>query len=149
MLGDFSNLVALRFRCDLTMTFQSWLADVRNVVREVRARCAIPFEELRSELQHREVVMPDIQVIFNLSRTRRALRFSDLELTSVDRRNESMPWGFSMNLEGLDEDQGCKIAFDANVYDPSRVGSFAARFRDFLASISRYPNVPLRELTRS
>ncbi len=149
MLGDFSNLVALRFRCDLTMTFQSWLADVRNVVREVRARCAIPFEELRSELQHREVVMPDIQVIFNLSHTRRALRFADLELTSVDRRNESMPWGFSMNLEGLDEDQGCKIAFDANVYDPSRVGSFAARFRDFLASISRYPNVPLRELTRS
>jgi non-ribosomal peptide synthetase component F len=149
MLGLFANLAAVRFRCDLDKTFQRWLIVVRDTIAGVRKRSAIPYEQLRMELHRRGVVMPDIQVIFNLSQPQLPMRFAGLEVTSIDRTNDSMPWGFSVNLEESSEGQFCSITFDANCYDPADVQGFSNRFRQLLESITQHPDVPLCELTAS
>jgi hypothetical protein len=47
MFGDFSNLVTLRFRCDLNETFRSWLNTTHRVFTAAAAHSEVPYEELR------------------------------------------------------------------------------------------------------
>ncbi len=88
MFGDFSNLVALRFFCDLEMTFREWAVAVRDKVNETVAYSELPYEELRRSFQCDGMSAPEIRAIVQVKSVSSPLRFAE---TRDDSRKASHP----------------------------------------------------------
>ncbi len=146
MFGFFINLATLRFRYQPRKSFREWLSIVRATVVETEARSEIPYEQLCHELRQKGVIPPDIQVIFGISRSGNVHKLADLELTSLDRYYESMPWGFTLNFDEHDEEHSCRVTFDAGIYDPAGVRGLIDRFRRLLDAVTCNPDVVLEDL---
>jgi acyl carrier protein len=146
IFGFFANLATLRFRFDPDRTFREWLTDVRATVTAAEAHGDVPYEELSRELSAQRATLPEIRVIFNMLTYHPALRFADLQLTFGDRREQTMPWGFTIRLDPWNRSNGCRANFDAGIYDPAGVCEFVERYKKLLDAVSRQPDVPLRKL---
>ena len=144
--GLFVNLVALRFRYQPEISFREWLVIVRQDMLAAEARSALPFEKLCEELDRNGVQRPAIQVIFQVSQNVRQMEFADLRMIWMEQQFESMPWGFSMNPDEHAEQHNCRVAFDANIYDPVGVRAFVERYKQLLDAVSRQPDRSLAEL---
>jgi len=142
MMGYFSNLATLGFQVNYASTFRGWLSEVRIQVAATEARCEIPHEELREELQRLGVNLPEVSVIFGAGHAQANTHFAGLALTPTKPVYASMPWGFSIDVRLL---QG-SIAFDAGIYDPVGVRQFIGHLNDLLDAISYHPDLPLGEL---
>jgi acyl carrier protein len=148
-IGFFINLATLSFRVDDASSFRDWLSKVRIRTTEVEARCEIPQETLRQELQRLNVTLPNVSVIFGapMGRNSATIEFAGLKMTrQYNPVDISMPWGFSMNLLEADDQQSLGISFDAEIYDPAGVRRFVARLHDLLDAISYRPDLPIGEL---
>ena len=131
------------------MSYRDWLSKVRTRATDVEARCEIPQETLRQELQRLDVTLPTVSVIFGapMGRTRAETEFGGLKVSRQYRPiGVHMPWGFSMNFLEVDGLQSLGITFDAGIYDPAGVRRFVARLHDFLDAISYRPDRPIGEL---
>jgi non-ribosomal peptide synthetase component F len=149
MMGDFTNLVTLRFQCDQAITFRGWLSEVRFWVAATEARCDIPHEELRKELQELGVTLPEIRLIFGTStgHARAAMHFAGLSVTRPDMATvATMPWGITISFDERNDIQECRAFFDAGIYDPPAVRRFIGRLHELLEAISRRPDLSLSEL---
>jgi non-ribosomal peptide synthetase component F len=149
MIGYFTNLATLSFRLDNAMSYRDWLSKVRTRAAAVEARCEIPQETLRQELQRLDVTLPTVSLIFGapMGRTRAATEFGGLQVSRQYRPiGVQMPWGFSMNLLEANDLQSLGITFDAGIYDPEGVRRFVARLHDLLDAISQRPDRPIGEL---
>ena len=67
----------------------------------------------------------------------------------MERRFETMPWGFSMNLEVQSERHHSRVTFNANIYDPIGVKMLIDRYKKLLDVASRHPDWRLSELLAS
>jgi len=139
MFGFFANLTTLRMRPTRGRPFSHWLAQTQTLVSEVQARSEIPYEELREELKREGIVLPEIRAIFSLSDHRTPVQMGDVELSWVERKVETMPWGFSLAFDPNNETDRCSVMFDARQYDPVWVSAFLRRYTDLLDAISRDP----------
>ncbi len=146
IMGDFSNQVMLRLRCDPGLTFREWLPTVRKTVGEAQLRGEIPYERVREEMLRRGTSPPDIRVIFTLSEHTAPVRFGGLEVLWHKRRMEGMPWGFCVAMDRHNEEHGCRVTFDARVYDPVRVRKWVGQFVRLLDAISKNPGLPVAKL---
>ena len=142
MQGPFMNLATLRFRYDWTTTFSQWLAIVRKTVVEAQVHSDIPYEQLREELAREGVTVPEINAIFVVSYRQTETSFAGLSFSSLDWRNENMPWGFTMHCDDQAGKHGW-TTFNARLYDPGDVRAFIDRYRRMLDTLSRQPNLPL------
>jgi hypothetical protein len=146
MVGFFANPTALRLHCDSFRTFREWLAEVRKVVIETHARAEIPHDELCQELRKAGVKPLKFELIFGVSDHTAPVRFGGLELTWLERRMEAMPTGFTVTFDQHNEDHRCWTAFDARIYDPTRVREFINRLVLFLDAASRVPDASVAKL---
>jgi hypothetical protein len=146
MFGFFSNPLSLRLHCDPEGTFRDWLIKVRDVVAATAPHCEIPFEELRRQFEAQTMEVPDLTVFFTVSLQPISERFADLELKWLELPGKAMPWGFTFDCAEHNEEDACRVKFDAGLYDPEGVREFIARFGRLAAAVSRQPDLPLREL---
>jgi hypothetical protein len=146
IFGDFVNVATLRLRCDHAQTFREWLSAVKKMVGETQAHSEIPYERLCEELRSRGVNPPEIGVIFSVSEHTAPVRFAGLELTWLDRRIENMPWGFCLAFDQHNEQDRCRLSFDARIYNPIRVRNWLDRFVRLLNAVSDNPDLPVGKL---
>jgi amino acid adenylation domain-containing protein len=146
MFGYFANLATLRFQCEPQESFRNWLRIVRRRVMETQIRSGIPYEELRKELLREGVTMPEISVIFSISHHHEPVEFAGLKVTRLKWLTETMPWGFSMNLDQDDAEHDWCTSFDARIYDPVGVHGFIDRFHRLLCAVSREPDFSVAQL---
>jgi hypothetical protein len=148
MMGDFTNLAALTFRYDRTMSFREWLSDVRFRVMAMEARCEIPYEELREELQRLGITVPEVRLIFlRSSQALETKQFAGLSLSPPDAYPAAaMPWGITINLIECGGNESFRVAFDAGIYHPAGVRRFIGRLCELLDAASRRLDLSLGEL---
>ena len=146
VIGDFSNILTLRFRYDPTKSFADWLSIVREQVMHAEANSAIPYEELCDGLRQGGIDPPNIQVVFHVSLARRVIEFAGLRLSYLKSARRSFPWGFTMRFNDQDEEDGCQALFDPRLYDPAGVRVFVERYKRLLDVASRHPEKTLDDL---
>src|SRR5262249_40284047 len=157
MIGYFSNLITLRFRCEPKKSFVEWLSIVRGQILEAYAHSEIPYEMLCDELRRHRETVPEIKAIFHVFRHQTwTIDFANIRLIRTQGKQETIPWGFTLVVDDQNEtkcqidDQHtqelCQVAFDPRIYDPSDVRIFVERYKQLLDCASRNPNTPLSEL---
>lgn len=146
MMGDFSNLISLRFHSKPEKTFIQWLAVVRRQVLDAEAHSAIPYETLREQLQREGCDLPKIRIIFHTSPLHRLIEFAALKLTWMRQRLDAMPWGFTLTVDEHAEQHDCRVTFDANFYEPAGVRALLHRYEKLLDVASRYPDWAVSDL---
>jgi amino acid adenylation domain-containing protein len=146
IFGFFANLMTLRLCCDLGCTFREWVSIVRRTVNEAVSHGEIPHEQLCEELRKQGTIPPDVHAIFGASDHNSPIRFGGLEVTWLDRRMETMPWGFSLTFDQHNEHDHCRVDFDARIYDPHGVSAFIDRLIRFLDAASFEPDLKLSQL---
>jgi tetratricopeptide (TPR) repeat protein len=145
LIGEFSNLYTLRFRCDLTKSFADWLSMVRDEVWRAEAH-VIPHEELCDVLQREGVRPPVLQVFFHIALASRVVEFAGLRLSWLKSARQSFQNGFTLRYNDQDEEQGCEALFDPRIYDPAGVRRFVERYKRLLDVASRHPEKALDDL---
>lgn len=146
MFGFFANQATLRWRFEARRTFREWTVEVARLVGEARTHALIPHEQLRAELLARGVKPPKIRAIFSVADSLAPMPLGDAQLVWLDRRMESMPRGFTLACDPLDEAHSCRASFDARWYDPAGVRQWLERFGRWLDAVSREPDRPLSEV---
>jgi Condensation domain len=146
MFGFFSNPVTLLLRFDPKLSFRRWVARVRRVVIEVKARGEIPHERLSEELHRSATPPPEIKAMFVLRTRWPPLRFAGLEIGPPRLTVVGMPWGFSFNVDPNRESEWCMAMFDARIHDPDSVCGFIERYRHLVRRILERPRRRLRRL---
>lgn len=144
MYGDFSNLVALRFFCDLDMTFREWVITVRDRVNETVAYSELPYEELRRSFQRDGMSAPEIRAIVQVKSAPSPLRFAGLEMAHEDLPIRRRQWGFNPLLNPRNFD--CRFRFDVRIYDPNVIRAMIGEWNRFSETVSRHPDLPVKEL---
>ncbi|CAN5909903.1 hypothetical protein BH11VER1_BH11VER1_09830 [soil metagenome] len=148
LYGFFANLITMRFRCDLALTFREHLRNVNRAFSGAQARAEIPYEQLCEELRKSGSNPPEIRMIFRTSDRAPFIRFGGLELTRIDWRAQlkaRMPWGFSLDFDKSDVEHGCCAFFDANLYDPTGVHDLIQRLCRFLDAAGLQPDLSMAE----
>jgi Condensation domain len=143
MLAYFANLATLRLLYEPKKSFREWLAIVRARLFEVEAHGDIPYEKLREEFEQAGKCLPQIAAIFHVSQGRRPIEFARLKLSWMEQHFESMPWGFTMNVDDESEEHNCRTTFDARVYDAEGVRDFVERYKRLLVAVSSHPDSTL------
>jgi amino acid adenylation domain-containing protein len=146
MLGDFADLVTFRYHLDPACNFRDWLSFVRRRFTETEAHCQVPYEQIRNELLHDGIRLPDPQIIFHRREEFLSARFGGLRLTPVVEKPRTMPWGLTLILMGHDDDDRYLTRFNAGIYDPAGVREMIDRYRRVLDVVSRAPDRPVCEL---
>jgi acyl carrier protein len=146
MFGFFANLATLCLRCGLDSTFRQWVAEVRTEIGEIQGRTEIPYEQLCEELRRQGVNPPEIRLIFGVTDRTATVRLGDAELSWLEARMETMPWGFTVSLDQSNEQEVCRVTFDARLYDPQGVQALVERFGLFLAAAVSHPDGKLSQL---
>ena len=136
--------LALRF--DPKLSFRRWLARVRGVVVEAKARSGIPYEGLSEELQRGGAAPPEIKTMFSLRSRWPELSFGGIEIGPPRYTIVGMPWGFSFIVDPKMESDRCMTMFDARIYDPGAVRGFIERYRRLVGRVLEKPNRRLRKL---
>jgi amino acid adenylation domain-containing protein len=146
MIGDFSNLVTLRFQSDSTKSFIEWLSIVRDQIQDAEGYSAVPYENLCEEFKRGGVGLPEIKVIFHISRLGRLIEFAGLKLIWMDRPHQRIPWGFTIDFDEQNEEDKCSVLFDPRIYDPAGVRVFVQHYERLLDAVSRHPDKTLGDL---
>jgi amino acid adenylation domain-containing protein len=156
MIGYFSNLVILRFRCDLKKSFEEWLSIVRRQLLEAQLHSEIPYDMLCHEFRRDNETVPEIKAIFHVFSHEWTIEFANIRLICSEQLHEKIPWGFTVVLDDQNEEyyrtdgqisqERCQVAFDPRLYDPSGVHIFVQRYKRLLDSVSRYPGNALSAL---
>lgn len=146
MLGFFSNPITLVLRFDPKLSFRRWLARVRGVVVEAKARSGIPYEGLSEELHRGGAPPPEIKTMFSLRSRWPELSFGGIEIGPPRYTIVGMPWGFSFIVDPKMESDRCMTVFDARIYDPGAVRGFIERYRRLVGRVLEKPNRRLRKL---
>jgi amino acid adenylation domain-containing protein len=146
MFGFFSNLITVRVGSNPTISFRDWIYAVGRRVNLARARGDIPYEHLCEELRIRGQVPPEIRAICGISDNTESSGFGGLDVTWLDRRMESMPWGFSLTFDPHNEQERCRVDFDATIYEPAGVRAFIDRLIRFLDAASCHPDLSVERL---
>lgn len=141
MFGFFANLTTLRMRLAPGRSFADRLREVQELVSQVQARSSIPYDQLGEELRQEGTVPPEIRAVFGVSDQRVPVRLGEVELTWVNQRVNTMPWGFSLSFDRYNEASRCSVMFDARLYDPAWVQAFVNRYVALLDEVSRDPEV--------
>ena len=146
MIGYFSNTLALRLRYDPKRTFLEWLVAVRDVTVNASGYSFVPFEELMRQLWGNHIPVPELDVTYTINQEPVQGHFAGLTLESLPRPSTRRHFGFTFICNEYNEQDDCRVTFDANIYDPVRVRAFIERYRRLAALVSHRPDVPLHRL---
>jgi acyl carrier protein/NRPS condensation-like uncharacterized protein len=152
LIGDFSNTIALKFRCDANIAFSELVSHVGATLAAAESHSEIPLEKLSVELQKRNIVMPPTSVIFAvpLGNHLEERRFANLRLTRHAPRNPTaMPWGCTLQIREQNGEHYCEVNFDAGIYDPLLVQMTLDHLCEFLNTVSHRPELKVGALRQS
>lgn len=144
MMGDFSNLLSLRFRCTPTQTFRSWLMTTRNTIAGATAHSEAPYEELRRFFERNGKTLPEIRIIAAVNELQEDIRFANISMVGEELPRKPMPWG--VNFEILPGVFDCRCKFDASIYDASAVRNALVRWKRLVEALLRDPDSPMEQL---
>jgi hypothetical protein len=144
MFGDFTNLVTLRFRCDLAKTFRSWIVEVRDSIVEALAYSELPYDELHRAFRREFRRMPKLSAICHFRRPLVPLRFAGLEIVDEQVAAGAMVWGANFGM--YDGNYSARFNVDAHIYDPADVRRLAEQWSRLAGLAARNPDAPLRQL---
>lgn len=146
MFGLFLNLVTLPFDCDTSLTFREWVAATSELVLAAQSHAAIPYEQVCATARQEGITPPEIRLIFNMNSSVQRLRLGEAELTQPRRRIRTMPWGLSITMDPANEQTGCRVDFDARLYDPAGVRRLITQFVNLLENGAAQPELTLAGL---
>jgi acyl-CoA synthetase (AMP-forming)/AMP-acid ligase II/acyl carrier protein len=146
VMGDCSNLVALRVAIEKQQTFREAARAVNVQVKDAYLHGELPFELLSAELRKRGVAMPQVSIIFDTASHTAPIQLGAAEASWIGRAAPAMPWGFSLLVDRHNEDRLCYAAFDARVYQPEAVRAVLNRLTRFLKAASMHPGLTLGRL---
>jgi hypothetical protein len=146
MIGFFSNLLMLRVDLAGNPTFRELLARVRRMTLAATAHGDLPYEELCAEFWRTSCPPPEIQIIFEVKYGESSMRFGNLEVRRLERKQETMPWGFQLNVENWGDQSGGRVLFDSGLYEPAKVARMLASFQTLLADAAADPERRLSHL---
>jgi amino acid adenylation domain-containing protein len=139
MFGFFTNIAPLRFRTDPSVSFGTWLRQVRDTILAVQSHSRIPYNLFVDRRGPHHIPMPGLRVIASVSNHHVAARFGGVELTWLDREMEAMPRVMNVRFDPFDETRNCRLTFDARVHDPARVRMFTDGLERFFREASLDP----------
>jgi hypothetical protein len=88
-----------------------------------------------------------VSTLFATKESQLPRRFARIEMAPPESALEHyMPSGFSFLVDRWDEQMGCLVSFDANVYDPALVHAFIERYRLLAAELIGDLDRPLSRL---
>ena len=145
MIGFFSNLLMLRVDLTGNPSFLELLARVRHVTLAAAAHGDIPYDELCADLRRAGCRPPEVQILFEVKYGTPSMRFGNLELRRLERKQETMPWGFQLNVENQRDQSVGRVLFDSGRYDPVAVQHLLSGFENLLADAAAHPERRLSE----
>ena len=146
MFGFFANLVTLRIRFEHHHSLRTWLGQVRQMVMEVQSRADLPFELLMEDLEKQGSSSPEVKAIFSVSDQMAPIQGASIEVVTLPRKYNTMPWGFTLTMDRWNESQGCQMLFDARIYKPARARNMLERYAMLLQKIASQPDALLWDL---
>jgi Condensation domain len=146
MFGFFSNPIMLVLRFDAKLSFRRWVARVREVVTETKARSEIPHDRLREELHRSGAPPPEMRAMFQRRGRWPRLESAGIELEEPEYTTLGMPWGFSFVVEPRLEGELNWLMFDARIHDPRAVRGFLERYATLVSRVVAKPNRRLKRL---
>lgn len=146
MIGFFSNLLMLRVDLAGNPSFRELLARVRRMTLAAAAHGDIPYEELRADLRRTGCRPPEIEILFEVKYGEPSMRFGNLDVRRLERKQETMPWGFQLNVENRSDPSGGRVLFDSGRYEPAQVARMLSGFQNLLADAAANPERRLSEL---
>lgn len=142
MFGYFSNLVALRFNCDHSQTFRSWLVTVRQLFASAVGHSDVPHAELLRMFARDGLSFPEITTLFNSDKSEQPVHAAGVTFSREEfARTVAMPWGFSLSPAARISD--CRVMFDASIYDPHVVRAAISEFTRFVDAVSTKADLPM------
>jgi amino acid adenylation domain-containing protein len=148
VLGFRTNLVLLRTNLTGDPTFLELLQRVRAANLAAAAHQDVPFTELSRALDGAGSAIPPVQVMFQHTKFNRwPLSLAGARVGRLQVARLAMPSGFSLTVAERTRQRMMVIAsFDANLYEPARVGGMLEEFRALLERILDGPTRRLSEL---
>jgi acyl carrier protein len=145
MIGPLINRVLLRIRFSGELTFNGWLAEVREAVLETMAHTTITFGELWRELHRQGIQRPTVRTKFEAHYRVPSKRFGDLQLEALTRHYVE-PWGFTLGIECDEGADRWRAVCDPGEYDVTVVERFLGDLEKLVRAACTQPDRPLREL---
>jgi len=149
LIGLFVNTLALRTDLSEDPTFRELLHRVRGVTIGAYSHQDVPFEKVVEELQPRRSLShaPIVQVFFALENTpRRAWKLPGLTLSPLEVEADVARADLTIFMREEGEALPYELEFNADLFDSSTMGDFAARLETLLQGIVADPNRPISRL---
>jgi hypothetical protein len=165
-VGYFLNVIVLRGRIAGEMTFQEFLAQVRETVLGALGHQDYPFPLLVERLAPRRDISrsPVFQVAFNWDRPRKLLPTADgavaaapngdaspadpasLELRPFLLGQQGAAFDLTLVMLHLGETLSGAVQYNSDLFDRAAIERFASQFRTLLEGIAANPRQPVAEL---
>jgi Condensation domain len=146
MFGFFSNPITLILPFDSKLRFRRWLARVREVVIQTKARSEIPYDRLCEELHRGGTPPPEITAMFHRRTRWPPLERAGIEVHPPAYTTLGMPWGFNFAAVATSENEAWGAKFDPRIHDPDEVQGFIERCATLARRVVARPNRRLRRL---
>ena len=140
LIGNFVNTLALRVKANPEQTFQSLLAEVRDLTLDAFSHQEMPLEKLGDR-------PPVLNVLFSFQDARERPRAAgDLTVTQLYRPlpvagNDMMLWVMDYGDYLL-----AVLNYSTEVFKPATISRFLSRYVSFLRQVVKNPNAKLAEL---
>jgi len=145
IVGHFSNLMPLVFSYDRRQTLQSWITTVRDRLFETEKHADIPYEQLNDALRAMGLKVPGARILFALPSDHTEHQFGGLAVRRLPNPIGRMPRGCQFFVDERNP-ENCRVDFDANRYDHTRMRAMVDRYVRLLEIAARHPDLTIGRL---
>ncbi len=151
LIGLFVNLLPLRVRCGGDLTFAELLAQVRITALGAFRHQELPFDHLVAALRPpRDLTRnPVVQVAFQSFGSREGrLTLPGIADTLLEEGQGGNALDLLMTIQESGDELSGELHYRADLFAPSTIAAFAARFAAVVAEAASHPDRKLSELAR-
>jgi hypothetical protein len=142
IVGPFVNTIPFVFSYDASKTFLEWLEIVRDTVFDATAYSELPYKKIRELWQASDLELPNVRVIFMMSRDHSDQQFGNLTFKNEFWNVTTMPWACEFYVDEQ-KPENCRVNFDANLYDRNGMRALLDRYLRLLEAAARKPELPI------
>ena len=144
LVGDCSNLLALRSEFDEGESFLDYLNRVKSVLLEAHGHAAYPFNTLISEL--RPPRDPSRWPFFNLDRALTAPALHELEVSFIQPPISYTNFDLSLNVTQIQKEIAVAIDYKTELFDSQTIAAWMDHYEALLRAIVTNPETKLSDL---
>ena len=143
LVGDFTNLVALRLPSPGELDGRRWVALVQREVSNVTSRADVPWEDVHGELDPDDRAAADIRCVFQQGVLPTPRRLGDAMVEPLSRGRVRMPWSLAVATRRRGRRQELFCTFDAHRFDPAAVRALLADTEACTRRLLADPDAPV------